>query len=258
MFHVKPKYTRQKFKKIIRTFDFSLTYFYNIQIKDNNHLSIEEVSEYFIRKIININISGVAVNYKKFQQPLIKRLVIAFIIYLSSFSSLYSQNEQQVSVGTNLDYGFGKDFNNFAASLNINYTILQKVRISPVFSLFLKKDNRKMRTFDMNFNYLLPNLAEKIMPILRENGIVFYPIAGFIISGISDYKITCYTCSENNSTFYTGFIYSFGFNFGAGIEYELPTILPLFRNMKVNFEAKYQTFDNYSRPLISFGLINDF
>ena len=188
---------------------------------------------------------------------ILKRSLSVFVLFIFSLSC-FSQKEKKVSLGVSLDYGFGKDYNNDALTLLLNYNLLEKFRVSPSFSYFLNKDDMKMKTFSFNFHYLFPKFLANTFPAMKNQDMSFYPIVGFLISNFSHVQGECHSCSVNNSTSDVKYLYNFGFNFGVGVEYDLPTLLPLLRDMGVNFEMYYQTTDNYSRPLISFGLLYNF
>jgi len=185
-----------------------------------------------------------------------KRFLITFTILLFPICCTSTQQEEgKVSLISSLDYGLGKDFNNYATTIHLYYNIFSKIRIAPSFSYFFNKRNMKMRTFTFNCHYLFPDAASNYFKVLKNQGICFYPITGFLVSGIANNKKECYSCDVFEIPKSEKFSYNFGFNFGAGVDYEIPTMLPLLREMKMNIEIKYQTLDNYRRPLISFGIL---
>ena len=187
----------------------------------------------------------------------LKKIFLAFIITFSSFPC-FCQREGDISLGLSLDYGFGAEFNNRASTLRFNYNILEKLRVVPSFSYFLNKENIKMRAFSLNFHYLFPELVSKYIPVAKRNGILLYSIAGFFISGLSGSKDGCSTCASEGFSSASSYFYNFGFDFGIGVEYKLPILLPLLRDMSVNFETQYMIVDKYSRPVVSFGLLYGF
>ena len=195
-------------------------------------------------------------------KPKMKTILKIVIIELT-FSLFFAQNVEpqkagRFSIGTSLDYGTGKDFNNYATTLQINYNLIERVRIAPSFSYFITKDDMKMSALAFNFHYLFPKLAEKIFPILKNQEILFYPIAGFYISNFSGEKKFCQACAADGMGIGSKFKTNFGFDFGVGVEQEIPTLLPILREMSINLEMKYQLLDNYRRPLFSFGVLYDF
>ena len=191
-------------------------------------------------------------------KSVLKFLFVGLVVPFMFGNSVMSQNTGRFSIGSSLDYGAGKNFNNFAGAVQINYNLAERVRLSPSFSYFLNKEKMKMSAIALNVHYLFPKSAENIFPILKGQEILLYPLAGFYISNFSGKRKICNACTadevENEPRFRT----NFGFDFGAGIEYEIPTLLPLLRDMSLNFEIRYQLLDNYRRPLVSFGLLYDF
>ena len=187
-----------------------------------------------------------------------KRFFFASILFLSSSINSFSQKEGDISLGLSLDYGFGKDFNNYASGLRVEYNLFERFRIAPQFTYYLNKEDMKMVSFSFNFHYLFPELLSNYFPALKNQGVCFYPVAGFLISNFSHRVNGCSGCSANGQDADMKYLYNFGFDFGAGIEYEIPTLLPILRDMVVNFEVQYQLMDNYTRPLVSFGLLYNF
>ena len=186
-----------------------------------------------------------------------KKSILVF--FLSSFSLYcFSQREGQIALGVSLDYGIGKDINNNAVALHFNYNLLEKVRVAPSYSFFFKKEEMKMQTFSLDFHYLFPEILSKHLPETKNQGICLYPIAGFLISTFSGPGKECSTCSVSNHVDDPNYIYNFGFNFGVGLEYKIPTLLPLLKDMLLNLEMKYQIVDSYERPLVAFGLMYNF
>jgi hypothetical protein len=182
-------------------------------------------------------------------------LVLAFVC-LPLFC--FAQKEKKISVGVSTDYGFGKDINNYASTIKLNYYLFKEFRISPSFSHYLNKEHMKMNIFSFNFHYMLPNLVSHIFPVMENNGLCFYPVVGFCIADVDQPRKRCATCSEYSNTSGANYVYNFGFDFGAGIDYELPTLLPVLRNMTASFEIQYQAIENYGRPQLLFGIMYDF
>jgi hypothetical protein len=164
-------------------------------------------------------------------------LLFGILFFASTFSN--AQDKRVFSAGLSYDYGFGKDFNNFAATFKLNYYPFDNFRVAPSFSYYLNKNDMKMNAFSFNFNYLLSGLLPDMAP-----RVVFYPIAGFCIANVA--------ASGSN------YLYHFGFDFGVGIDYDLPTLLPVLKDMTVNFEVQYQAIENFSRPQSFLGIIYNF
>ncbi|MDR2915863.1 MAG: porin family protein [Tannerella sp.] len=180
----------------------------------------------------------------------------SLLISIFSISSVFcfSQKEKDLSVGLSLNYGFGKDFDNYASTIHFNYNILDRFRVAPSFSYYFDKDDIKMRLFTLGFHYLFPDIISNMFPSMKNQGLCFYPVFGFSIVNTSGPKKNCSSCSAGSR--YNSFSSNnFGFDFGVGVEYELPTLLPVFRDMAVNFEIEYFAVENYSRPSVGFGLL---
>jgi len=190
-----------------------------------------------------------------FMKLFIIKILLSSIFFLFSLSCV-AQDDGKISLGFSLDYGFGEDFNNKASALRFNYNLFENSRISPSFAYYLNKNSKRMISFELNYHYMFSDkLNAKIMPSMINQGIRFYTISGILISSISEINTKCSSCNTNEYYLASGYIYNFGFDFGIGVEYEIPTFLPLLRDIDVNFEIKYQIMDNYSRPLLSFGIL---
>ena len=186
-----------------------------------------------------------------------KRIFISLFFYLCCFNS-YSQKEGEVALGLSSNYGFGSDFNNYASNFRIDYNLFERFRISPSFTYYFKKSNMKMIDFSINFHYLFPELLSNYFMVLKNNDICFYPITGFLISNFTNSKNKCNSCFDEENNKSIKYLFNFGFDIGAGVEYKLPTLLPTLRKMYLNFEMKYQLTDNYSRPALAFGALYKF
>ena len=194
-------------------------------------------------------------NYMKAKKN--ERLFMPLIFCLCCFNC-YSQKEGEVALGLSLNYGFGREFNNCASNIRIDYNFFERFRISPSFSYYFNKNNMKMNDFSINFHYLFPDFLSNSFQIFENHDICFYPIAGFFISNFLHANKNCTSCFVDEYDPQIKYLFNFGFDFGAGVEYKLPTLLPLLRNMYVNFEMKCQMTDNYSRPTLSFGALYKF
>jgi hypothetical protein len=195
-------------------------------------------------------------------KPDFMKLYFEKILMISVFFSVsffcFAQNEKTVSVGMSTDYGFGKRFNNYASAVRLNYFLFEEFRISPSFSCYFSKDDVRMNVFSFNFQYLFPHLISRIFPAMSNYDLCFYPVAGFCIAGIDRPKRVCADCSATAISSGSSYAYNFGFDFGAGIDYDLPTLLPVLRNMTANFEIQYQALENYSRPQLLLGIMYNF
>ena len=186
-----------------------------------------------------------------------KRLLLILFLYLCCFNC-FSQKEGEVALGLSLNYGFGREFNNYASNIRIDYNLFERFRISPSFSYYFNKNNMSMNDISINFHYLFPDLLSNYFQVLKNHDICFYPIVGFLISNFSHSNKNCASCFVDEHEPKIKYLFNFGFDFGAGVEYKLPTSLLLLRNMYVNYEVQYQMTDNYSRPALSFGALYKF
>ena len=174
-----------------------------------------------------------------------RQWLLIFILTMISFIS-NCQKKNDLSAEVTADYGFGKQFNNRAISISTRYNLFDYFRIAPSYSYFLKKDRIKMNAITLDFHYLFSDKNSNIIPYLKNQGVYYYPILGFnVINSNNAIQII-------NKSAYS---YSFGFNCGIGVEYELPTLQNGFRDMAVNFEVLYVAVDKMYRPLLSFGLV---
>ncbi|MDR1525515.1 MAG: hypothetical protein LBS79_09740 [Tannerella sp.] len=180
-----------------------------------------------------------------------------FLIYVLMFLSYfcYAQKRKVFSAGISTDCGFGKELNNFSSTAKLRYYLFDNFRIAPSFSFYFPKEDSRMNAFAFNFHYLFPGLAADIF-LSDRKGIVFYPVAGFYIANAAKGKRVCSTCSTNAVA--SNYSYYFGFDFGAGLDYDLPTSAPVWQDMTANFEIQYQAVENYRRPQLSLGLIYNF
>ena len=180
---------------------------------------------------------------------ILKLYLVCFLSFLSI--SCFSQKEGKIALGLSLDYAFGNDLNNHAATMRMSYYMFEKFRVTPSFSYFLDEDNKRMKSFSLKFNYLFSQLAPKF----KNADLFFYPIAGFFISSLSRINDDCTSCIEFYQFRNNHYGFNFGFDIGAGVEYELPTLLPFWKNTSVFCEIEYLIIDKYKRPLFSFGML---
>jgi hypothetical protein len=178
-----------------------------------------------------------------------KFLLILIFVSLSFFC--FAKNGRTLSIGMSNEYGFGKDFNNYASTVKLNYYLLHKFRISPSFSYFFIKDNMRMSIFSFKIHYMFPNLVPRIFSVMKNYGAYFYPVAGFCIANID--QPNRYTAASG-----ANYVYNFGFDFEIGIDYDLLTLLPVLQDMTANFEIQYQAVKTFSRPQLLFGIMYNF
>jgi len=157
-----------------------------------------------------------------------------------------SQNKNDLSAETSFNYGFGKYFNNRSASICIKYNLFDFLRITSSYSYFIPKTRKKMSELSFNFHYLFSDKNSNIIPVLKNQGIYYYPILGFNVVN---------STRSNQIINRSNYSFAFGFNGGVGVEYELPTLQNVFRDMAVNFEIQYIAVDKMYRPFLRFGFV---
>lgn len=182
------------------------------------------------------------------------------ILFFSLFSIFcLSQKTGDIALGLSLDYAGGSNHNNYASTLHFRYNLFDNFRVAPQFSYYLNKDDMKMKTFAFNFHYLFPKMASTLFPSLNNQNIYFYPLAGFFIAGITESNANCSSCSaDTNVNYRTKSENNFGFDFGVGAEYRLPSSSFFFKNASVCFEIQYQLLGMYNRPSFLSGLLYNF
>ena len=179
--------------------------------------------------------------------------IIILLIIISFSNHCFSQKEKDFTIGLGNDVRFGRDCNNFATSIRISYNILDKVRIVPAYSHYLKKGSKKMSSFSFDFNYLLTSYSSKIFSRIEKQTFILYPIVGFYIIEYYNPRKVCKACTSVISSD-TNYQSNFGFNIGTGIEYKLPGNSKFCSNTSLFFEFKYGLVENFSRPFIALGL----
>jgi hypothetical protein len=184
------------------------------------------------------------------------RKICLIALFIVSTYFCYSQKERVLSAGVSAGYGFGKEINNFATTIKLNYYPFQDIRVAPSFSFYLNKNNTSINIFSFNFNYLFPDLISGFFPVMQNKNMTLYPVVGFCIANIGS-KRGCLTCSESSS-FTSFYSYRFGFDFGVGIDYDLSVLFPIFRDMDANFEMQYQLLESYVRIQLMVGLVYNF
>ena len=127
-------------------------------------------------------------------------------------------------VGANFNYGMHKDYKNFGLGAKVQYEFIDNVRAEASFDYFFKKDYMTQWDINLNAHYVV-RAGDKFS---------FYPLAGLTILNS---KLEGFDSKSK-----------FGFNAGAGVEYQIT------ESVKLNLEGKYQYVKNYDRPVISMGV----
>ena len=150
-----------------------------------------------------------------------KKFLMIAIMALAS-TAMFAQ-KGATYVGANVNYGLHSDYKNFGVGVKAQYEFLQNVRAEASLNYFFKKDCVSMWDLNLNAHY-----------IFHVGNVGIYPLAGLTV-------LNANVEHGDNDT-------ELGLNLGGGVE------LPITSNGKQNFEAKYQTGDNWDRPVISAGI----
>lgn len=166
-----------------------------------------------------------------------------------------SQNKNDLSMEVASEYGFGKYFNNRAMSMGLNYNLFDRLKIAPAYAFYIEQDNMKMNSLTIDFIYLFTDATNYLFPTLKNKGISYYPIFGICIVNASGVRTYCPSCAANERPYNNDLDSNFGFDFGVGVEYKLPTLQNIYRNMSLTYDMKYIAVENNYRPLLKFGLL---
>ncbi len=165
---------------------------------------------------------------------LLKLICVAF--FTITATTVMAQQKGEMAAGINLAYGTGDSYSNFGIGAKFQWNVIDKLRLEPSFTYFLKKDYVSMWDLGVNVHYLFP-ISDKL---------VLYPLAGVGVLG-SKYSATAdlgewgtYGGSSSDS--------EFGFNLGAGADLKLTDKLFL------NVELKYKIGDVWNRFIASAGI----
>ena len=190
-----------------------------------------------------------------FCKSLLMKISLSLLLTIIS-QTIYSQKEKEFKIGLGSDLCLGSEYNNFATSARITYNILDRFRVVPAYAVYLKKEKKNMNTISFDFNYLIPNVSKKAFPKSSEEIFFIYPTVGFFILNYSNSEnIRCDECSTMPSYNGKNFDSNFGFNFGAGAEWKLPSSSKFLKKSSLFLEMKYVTVEKYTRLLFSSGLL---
>ena len=169
-----------------------------------------------------------------------------------------AQKIKDTSLKFSLDYGFGEFFNNKAYTLTLNYNLFNKLRISPSLSKFIKKENMRMTAFSIDFHHLLQKKNFNLFSESAQNNLFYYPIYGICILKASGQSSRCNPCTIDILQYKSNTYFNFGFDFGLGVEYKIPSTKNFFDNISISIEILYIAVENYFRPLIRSGILYKF
>lgn len=176
---------------------------------------------------------------------LLKRAAIIAIVAVSISVSASAQEKGDMAVVGSLALGAGNDLSNFGIGAKFQYNVMNPLRLEGAFTYFLPKTwgvagiaETKLSMWDLsvNANWLI-SLTEQLR---------VYPLAGI---GILGSKTSSSGAGEWGSYSYGGGSTSeFGFNIGAGLDFNLTS------KLFINVDAKYRIASSWNRLLASAGI----
>jgi Opacity protein and related surface antigens len=149
---------------------------------------------------------------------------VCVMLFALMATGLMAQGKGETAAGGQIVIGSGDSYTNYGIGVKYQYNVVDRVRLEPSFTYFLKKDYASMWDLTANVHYLFP---------IQEQ-ITVYPLAGLGILGVNP------EFGDSDS--------EFGFNLGGGVDYGLTDKLFL------NAELKYKMYDNWDRLNISVGV----
>lgn len=162
-----------------------------------------------------------------------KKIFMAALAALASLSASADSGDQAIGIHGQ----YATDMENIGIGVKYQYYLTDHFRVEGVADYFIRKNGFDMWDAKLNVHYLVP----------MGNSISIYPILGLN-----------YTHTElelEPSSFDKGGLYkrdSFGFNGGAGVQYDFSD------DWNIHFELKYQTITKYDTPIFSFGIAHTF
>ena len=182
-----------------------------------------------------------------------KKSLLAMVVAFVSISASAQQGEK--ALGLNLSYG--TDHKAIGIGVKGQYGLTDALRAEAAFDYFLKKEGLSMWDINVNLHYLFPITEQfKVYPLA---GIAFTNWTSDFGDG-DDYDYDydwnfSKTRAWDDDYDYEGGSSStskFGFNIGAGLQYDLT------EKLRINFEAKYQIISDFDQPIFSVGLAYKF
>lgn len=170
------------------------------------------------------------------------RRILLLMVAVLCITVASAQEKGETAVGAQVVYGSGDGLSNIGIGAKFQWNVINRLRLEPSFTYFLKKDNINMWNAGVNVHYLLP----------VADAITLYPVAGAGIWGI---KVSVPEMDLGEYGNYGGGSASnseFGFNIGAGADFNLS------EKFVINAELKYKVGGDWSRLLISAGVAYKF
>lgn len=148
-----------------------------------------------------------------------------------------AQDKGDMAVGAQVVYGTGDGFSNIGVGAKFQWNVINRLRLEPSFTYFLKKDLISMWDISANVHYQFP----------VGNVVSLYPLAGLSVMGIKA-DIPEVDLGEYGSYGGSASDTEFGFNIGAGADFNLS------KKFALNVEAKYKIGGHWSRFMIGAGV----
>lgn len=157
-------------------------------------------------------------------------LIVAATVCLAATAS--AQEKGDMAAGVHFAYGTGDGFSNMGIGAKFQWNVIDKLRLEPSFTYFLKKDYISMWDINANVHY----------QFVLGDVVNLYPLAGLSVMGVkASVDLGEYGSASASDT-------EFGFNLGAGADFNLSERLVL------NVEAKYKIGGNWSRFIALVGI----
>ena len=148
---------------------------------------------------------------------------------------------QQGSVSGHAKLGYQSDYKRFGLGVEGRYEVIDNVRVAPDLIFFFPKNDVWGADINLNVQYTFKDLLDKL---------TVYPLAGLNISNnrwsvSGDMKKAFQAIGAKTSYGFT----NFGFNLGAGADYDITD------NGYLNFEMKYTFADaDYGQFMFGYGI----
>lgn len=159
--------------------------------------------------------------------------LIVSICLCMTVTTVQAQEKGDMAAGVHFALGTGDSFTNYGIGAKFQWHVIDKLRLEPSFTYFLKKDHINMWDISANVHY-------QFVMTKRLN---LYPLAGLSMMGVkASYDLGSYygTASASDT--------EFGLNLGGGMDFVLS------EKLNLNVEAKYKIGGNWNRFIASVGL----
>ena len=176
-----------------------------------------------------------------------KKILLAMFVAFVSISA--SAQQGTTALGLNLSYG--TDHKAIGIGAKGQYGLTDALRAEASFDYFLKKEGLSMWDINVNLHYLFSVTEQfKVYPLA---GVTFTNWSGSSSGNDNNNGGWAKTRTYNDE--YGGGSSStskFGFNIGAGLQYDLTD------KLSINLEGKYQIISDFDQPIFSVGLAYKF